>query len=291
MRLARNKKRNVFPAVLPLILAGVLASLPVPVRADTVPHILEKMIRRTRSVRTLHYTIKKWERIDSGLFYEENEIKLNRRPFQVYLRQITPRKGLELLYRQGVNQNHILIHPNGPPYINLNFSVDHSQVRKNQHHNIHAMGFDHIAGIIEYILHTGKKELHYEPPRPERWNGREGLRIVFYTPHFRFRQYRVREGENIIGIARRLHLSEYMILTNNPSLSGYDDVTPGETIQVPASYAKRTELFLDRETGLPLAVRIYDNRGLFEKYEYHSFRLNPSLPTAAFSPENDAYGF
>src|SRR5690606_11374718 len=103
--------------------------------------------------------------------------------------------------------------------------------------------------------------------------------------------YTVKEGESITSIAHNKRLNDYSLLALNPQVDDYDDVRPGEVIRIPAFYNKRVDFYLELRSWLPLVQMIYDEKGLFEKYELKSFVLNPSFSPAEFTPEYEDYKF
>ena len=101
----------------------------------------------------------------------------------------------------------------------------------------------------------------------------------------------VKKGENITTIARRLRLSEYMILENNPKISSYTDVKEGQIISIPNAYAKLTLLLIDKEYLLPVNNKVFDDKGVFEMYEYHDLKVNVPIAPEEFTKNYKGYHF
>ena len=80
-------------------------------------------------------------------------------------------------------------------------------------------------------------------------------------------------------------------LENNPKVGGYRDVKAGQVIQVPTSYAKNVIVYVDKLYFLPIGVRVYDNKGLFEQYDYFFLQVNPHFEDAEFTRNYKGYGF
>jgi len=80
--------------------------------------------------------------------------------------------------------------------------------------------------------------------------------------------YIVKKGEDLVIIAEKTHVNEYMIFERNKNINSYTDVKPGETILVPERYARSIVLFIDKELRLPLIEMMYDDQGLYERYEF-----------------------
>ena len=96
----------------------------------------------------MSYTMKKRERIGGEMQSQESTVKLNVNPFKMYLRQLSPKDGLEVLYVQGENDNKAIINTNGFPWVNVSLDPMGSVMRDNQHHTVHQSGYAHLMSIL-----------------------------------------------------------------------------------------------------------------------------------------------
>lgn len=276
---------------LTVMVLGTLLVQARPAKAQSASDIINTMVQTCRQLRTLSYVQEKWERVNGEMYYEKMYVKLQRNPFKVYIKQYHPREGLEILYAPGWNDGEAKVNA-GQWVPNLNLDINGSRMRENQHHNVATSGFDHLVDIFEHLKQkygTGDGKMQYAGV--EVVNGRPCYVIKMNNPNFQMERYIVQNGENLISIAQKLHLSEYMILINNPEVDHYWDVSSGQAIRIPSDYGKRAEIYIDKITNVPMKVLVYDDRGLFEKYVYDRMKINPSFSSQTFSPENDAYGF
>jgi len=258
-------------------------------QAQTSHDIVFQMLKAIDEVKTVKYTLNITERIGGALRSTSSQVKLQRFPRKLYFIS----KGREILWVQGENNGNALVNPHSFPYINLNLDPNGSVMRKNQHHTIFEMGFDYFGDIIrdftkknsdkfnQYFIYTGQ----------EVWSQRVCDKVIMTYPPFAFIPYTVKKGETIISIAQRLKLSEYMILENNPGLSGYEDVTEGQQIKIPNIYAKMVILYIDHQNHLPINCLIYDDKGLFESYSYSNLLVNPVIKDEEFKKDYKDYGF
>ena len=115
--------------------------------------------------------------------------------------------------------------------------------------------------------------------------------MVINNDDYRFTTYQVLEGETIRDICYKLGVPEYKILELNESVSNFDDIHEGQTIQVPTVYATTFELTIRNDDFIPTIVKIYDDKGLFAIYEYVFFETNPIINSQAFNKDNPAYTF
>ncbi len=82
-----------------------------------------------------------------------------------------------------------------------------------------------------------------------------------------------------------------MILENNPQISDYTDVKAGQIIQIPDAYAKLTLLTIDKELLIPVNNKVFDDKGLFETYEYHNVIVNSTIAPEEFTKDYKDYDF
>ena len=255
--------------------------------------ICQKTFLTTKTIKTLRYEMRKEERINGKMQVQVSFVKLNRNPYQVYMRQLSPKKGLEVLYNTEENDGKALVSPNGFPWITLKMDPESSTMRKNQHHTTKDAGFDLVIRILESLFEKYNSEigrmLELEPDVIH--DNRPCYQIVFTNDQFRYLDYQVKGGENILSIARKFNISAYLILEKNKSVDGYYDVSAGDKILIPNDYSPRMELLIDKTRHVPLSIKVFDEHGIFEYYRYSSVEINPPLSAEDFSGENDNYGF
>lgn len=254
--------------------------------------IVKSMFTATRQLRTMTYTMKKAERINGSLAAQRSFVKLQRHPLKVYLRQEHPKAGMEVLYVEGANNNHARVNTNGFPWVTLTLDPYGSTMRNNQHHTIHDGGYDLFVSILEYLFNKyGSATSSMLKKDTIIWNGHKCHAITFDNPHFKYINYTVKPGETVVTIAGKYKLSEYMILEKNKQIGFYDEVKPGQVIQIPNDYAPRLVLYIDALRKIPLVMKVYDEKGLFEQYEYTNIILNPSFKAEEFDEEYPGYDF
>ncbi len=255
--------------------------------------ILSKMLIAGESVKTARYSLKKQEKIGSELIESEMNAKLQTSPYRVYVYNIKPTNGSEVLFKAGENNGDAYVNPNSFPYVNLNLNPNNSLLRKEQHHTLNDLGFFYISNILKNQLKKdGAKFYTYLTYDGEvEWNGKKMYKLTIDNRSFGHFNYQVQKGENITTIAKKLNVSDYMILSLNPKAKFYDDVKPGMQLKVPNSYARKIVLYVDKLNFLPLGQFIYDDKGLYEKYEMHNFILNPVFRNEEFTSTYKDYHF
>jgi hypothetical protein len=83
-----------------------------------------------------------------------------------------------------------------------------------------------------------------------------------------------------------------MILEKNPKFKDYFDLLKkGQVIKIPTWYCKSVVMFVDKQYFLPISLKIIDDKGLFEEYNYHNLIVNPNFQEGEFTKEYKDYKF
>jgi hypothetical protein len=253
--------------------------------------LTKSMFEKTKSIESMTFNMRKLERIKGKMVDQKSFIKLKKDPLKVYSKQIHPASGIEVLYKGG--EEKALINPNGFPWVNLKLDPYGSTMRKDQHHTIHDAGYDLVVSILEHLFnkYQEKSEEITRKVGTEMWDGNSCWVIDIKNSNFKFIDYTVKEGENLLIIADKEKISEFMILENNPSIKDSYDVQKGQVIKIPNDYSPHFTLLLDQKRLIPLVMKIYDDKGLYEQYEYTDVELGVEFEDTEFTPEFHAYGF
>lgn len=251
--------------------------------------ILNGVLESISNIKTMRYNLQCNERIKGKMQHTESQVKLQISPRKLYLSL----KGPEVLWLEGANDGDALVNPGAFPYMNLNLDPYGSLMRKDQHHTIHEMGLHYLAEILkDGIRRAGDKfDKYFVILGEEKYDGRDCYKLSIAFPDYSWKSYMVKSGENITSVARKLHVSEYMILEKNSEVAWFNDVKPGQIIQVPDAYAKLTILLIDKTLLLPVNNRVFDDKGLFETYEYYNLQINPPISSEEFTKDYKDYNF
>jgi hypothetical protein len=252
--------------------------------------ILEKMLHSVASTHTLTYHSVLTERVKNKIDVAENRVKIQVHPFKAYLFLVYPKIGTEVLYVTGKNNNKALIKPNKFPFVNINLDPHSSLMRDGQHHSLYELGFSYFGDIIKEGLDNPKLNTHITYKGQKKWENYDCYVISMENQDFGYTTYVVGAGENLIAIAKKLKVSEFMVMEIN-NLNSYYGLTAGQKITVPTTYAQKTILYIDKETMLPVVKAMFDEKGLYEKFEYKNLVKNPSFESNEFTAEFPGYGF
>ncbi len=250
---------------------------------------MERLIESVENVKTLKYELKITERIKGVFKHYGSKIKLQCSPRKIYIYV----KGVEVLWLEGKNNGDALVNPGAFPYVNLNLSPSGSLMTSEQHHTIHQIGFEYFKSIIEHTMtQVGDKfTTSFLYGGEEMVNNRSAYKMTILINDFTYVPYIIKKNENLISIARKLRVSEYMIKENNPTIKSYTAVKENQEIVVPNTYAKMTVIYIDKIHFVPLLTRVYDDKGLFESYEYLNLEINPIITNEEFTKDYKDYHF
>jgi hypothetical protein len=252
--------------------------------------IVTKSLRSIKEVKSLKYHLKITERGKKGYNFYESTVKFSRNPRLIYLYI----KGIEVLWIQGENSGKALVKPNSFPFFNLNLDPMGNLMRQDQHHTLNEMGYDYFASIIQNTVDklSDRFDDVFQLAGEERINNRPCYKIVVDNKDFKYIDYTIGEGESITSIARKFCIAEYMILEKNPKFKDYFDILKkGQVIKIPNWYARTVVMYIDQLYFLPVSMKVNDDKGLFEEYNYHFLQVNPKFEDGEFTKAYKDYGF
>ena len=259
--------------------------------------LMRRMLAAVSQVQTATYRLVKTERMAGKNTIDESMVKLQNKPLKVYLKNVRPFTGREVLYIPSSNGGKALINPAAFPYVNISLDPFGARIRQGQHHTLNDVGFRRVADVMARQMHEQaadlSKLLHLDP-NPATFDNRACWMVKMDDLRFRFVPYTIKAGgESIDQLGQQLGVSEYMIGEKLANFDGdYARKLPaGHVIQVPACYARRTIVLIDKVSLLPVSIAIYDDKGLFEQYDYHDLKPNVGFRDNEFTPEFKGYGF
>ena len=232
--------------------------------------LFDKMMKGIEEVRTASYVLNLEERVFDKIHDCGYIIKLQVNPMKIYTYCVNPNPGAEALYVENTNSNKILINPNRFPYINLSLSVNSMLLRKNHQYTMVQLGFDYLHDILNNYIKIQKQDFFRRLTVKENiiYEKKEYYVLEIDNPDFGYINYKVQAGENIISIAKKFLVNDHMILELNKDISDYDNVSPGQVITIPNSFAKQIKFYIDKTNFLPLVQIIYDDKGFYTKIEF-----------------------
>jgi hypothetical protein len=272
-----------------LALAARIAPRPAGAAPITTAQLTSQLSAAIQGLKTLRCQANAQERINGKYHPDRSLMKLSFSPLRVYIKN---GKGVEVLYVTGQNGGDAWVNPNAFPYVTLSLDPNGSLMRKNQHHTALQAGFGTIAELLEGSAGRPDKSFN----RSFRYAGdtivmgRPSYILRSDYPQFRYVTYKVGKNETPATVAAHFGCGEYRVLERNKLDIG-QKLTEGQTLQVPNSYGRRTLVLVDQKTFLPNSVAVYDDQGLFEKYDFFDVVANQPIPAAEFSKDYKSYHF
>jgi outer membrane lipoprotein-sorting protein len=260
---------------------------------NSLSTIVANMNKAVDNLRTAKFTIYGEEKLKNGTMYiSERNVKLNVAPQKVYFYTVRPDKGLEVLWKNAPGEK-MIINPGGFPYITLKINPNSSVARKDAHHSIEDMGFKYVVGLVNYYMQNyGEKLRSWATVKDTvQWQNHSCIHLVIDFKEYKPFTYTVKKNETLSTIAKKFHVNDYMILSMNKEPDDLEDVDEGDNIVVPNFYGTRIEFYIDMKTWLPIRQLIYDQKGIYEKYEFTNLIYNPVFKADEFSEDYSEYNF
>lgn len=254
--------------------------------------IFNRMFNAIDNVKTLRYNLYAVERIDNNFNFTHSFVKLNVSPFKAYYKDLD--NGIEVLWVDGQEDGDAIVNPNGFPYVNLHLSPSGKLMRKGQHQTILRLGYAYLGEVLSHSLakfpDAYKNYVHLLGDTV--WNNSPCYKVdINFTQYGNIPYIVTHDDETVSKIAARYFLSDYEVLTLN-NISWYDDdLNIGQRLQLPAAYAKHLVLFISKANNLPLVIRVYDDKGLFEMYEFFNLEVNSTILDSEFTENYQDYHF
>jgi outer membrane lipoprotein-sorting protein len=255
-------------------------------------HSLDAMLAACTKVQTLTFKMLKTERIDGKTNEAISQIKYRKSPFSAYVYGVEPKKGIEILFNKGQNNNNAYVYPGGFPYVALSLSPYGNVMRGDNHFTIYDIGFETLAINLRHSVSVfgSRFDEFFKLEGAISWKEYSCEKLVLTDTDYKWVSYTVPKAITLEVLARGLHLNTFAIKERN-NLSGYGSVKAGTVLQIPTSFAKKVVLYIDKATHLPVYQEIHDDKGKYSSYEFHELKVNAPLTDEDFSKTNKKYNF
>ncbi|MCI5058017.1 MAG: DUF1571 domain-containing protein [Flavobacteriales bacterium] len=251
--------------------------------AQDARSILQEMNKQISQIKRVSYEFYNQERIDGKLLEARQLVVMQNSPLSIYALMQGPKKGSEILFKKGVNGDQVLFSPNGNfPYVNMNLDPLGSTIRDNNHHTIFELGYGHFKTILSKSLI--EDDVKCKVVNETIFDGHEVYVITVDMPYEvntikNLGSQKVREYAQLNG------LNEYKIMELN-DLDFGEVLTVGKSYRLPNHYAKTIEIVVGKALHLPLSIKVYDERGLYEKYVFKNVKINEKVDAEKLNVKN-----
>ena len=259
----------------------------------TPKELIEKMHEGIANYRDLKFKLYRSERVNGQQVLGCFDGKISMDPFMIYIKNIIPNEGSEILYKEGENNNKAWVNPDTFPYITLSFYPESNLLKAGGHHTLKDAGFDFLDEIFSFYETEFKSQLYkfLENRGIVNWKGLKCYKLILNHPGYKIINYNANKNETLLIIAKNKLLNSYKLSELNPSIKATKNLNEGQLIKIPNAYAKKVIIYLAINSFLPVYQEIYDEIGLYEKYVYKDLTFGIKIPKEEFSVDNDEYGF
>jgi outer membrane lipoprotein-sorting protein len=256
--------------------------------------IIDQMRAKIKTIQKYSFELHTKERFGSDYVTKKLKFNMQESPKKVYMKDMV--EGIELLYVKGWNSNKAYINPNGFPWVNVSLSIYDSRVIAENHHTINDLGLGFVPILLNGFESTVKKagksrSSLYTYLGEVTWNGKACHKIQMLPPStFKYVPYTTDRDQKLMELSRRVVASDYLIKEKN-GLTYTRTIKKGTKLMVPSAYAKKVIVYIEKSTKLPLVQILYDDKGLFEKFEYKNVNLYPKFSSTEWTTDCPSYGF
>ncbi|TRX59898.1 DUF1571 domain-containing protein [Fulvivirga sp. M361] len=261
------------------------------IHAQNACNLVREMSAKTKEINTLSYEMHKKERVNGKMLKQRSAVKLQRDPFKVYTRQLPPGKNIEVLYHGGSKT--ALVNPDGFPWFNLKLDPLGAQMTKDQHHTVMESGFDYFVSIMEHLMDKYHPHLSnmVELSGSTDKHGNDCWIVAFNNPYFTYVDHKVDKKGTVRSLAAEHLVSARMILALNTHLDDFDHDITGYTLKMPNDYSPKMILYIDKQRLIPSGIHVYDDKGLYEQYDFLNVEVDPAFQPNEFTASFSEYDF
>ncbi len=247
--------------------------------AESAVEIMKKSLDAMGSVKSMTYHFYAQERMDDGKYSKSDvEFKVQAAPtVRIYANAHLPQSA------------QLVFEPAKSPKVSvkkglkLSLAPTNSLLMKGVHNPVTRAGFGQIKKILEMSMDQRKGQNYADFLKLigiVNYDGKDCYKIELTDPDFKIIPYAVTANQNTVwDIGNARAISEYKI----KELNGIsDDVKPGQQLKVPSSYAKKTTLYIDKSSYLPVYHKMEDEKGIYEIYEFKDLKLGVALGDVDF---------
>jgi len=249
--------------------------------AETIDEIVKKADAAMKNVKTCSYDFYSQERFKNGKIIKSYiQFKIQESPVKkTYANSIEPQKA-QLIYIPSV-QSKVKV-KKGP--FTPNLELTSGLLMSEQHQTIDRAGFGRVRKVLMTSIDARKgQDLNKfaKITGSVNYDGKDCYRIEIIDPDYKIVEHTVTATQTSVWkLGEQLAIPEYRIKELNGL--GKDELTPGQKIKIPTSYAKKTIIYLDKASYLPLYQRMEDDLGMYETYEMKNLKVGVSLTDEDF---------
>lgn len=250
--------------------------------AQNVNEIAKKILDACANAKSISYDFYAYERFaGSKRVNSEVTIKYQASPLKVFAEAKKPTRAT-LAY---VPSSHPKVHVKKG--LKLRLDLTSSMLMKDQHHPLSNAGFGTFKNIIEKSIKAKGLSLNSSNlsdfivmKGSKTYDGKDVWVVEILDKDYKIVNYTVTAADKTIwDVGSKLAIPEYRVMQLN---NIKEDLTTGQVLKVPSSYAKKTTVYVDKATYLPVFQELEDDEGIYERYEFKNVKLNQKFTNADF---------
>ena len=255
--------------------------------------LIDKMIKAIDDHNQMEFKMYRSERSKNGFTDGKFYAKLINKPYKLYIKNFKPKPGSEILYIKGQNDDKALINPNSFPYFSISLDPDNNLLLAGGHHSLREAGFTLFSNMFKLYKVNYGEELYNRITYHGmfKWNDRVCYKISIDYPDYSTKKYTPKKGETLYSISRDQLLNIGKLREYNIKYDDDDILDESDEIIIQNVYAKKAVIFIDNENYFPIYQLIYDEEGLYEKYQYVDLNLDISFKNEEFTRDYSEYNF
>ena len=255
--------------------------------------LIDKMIKAIDDHNQMEFKMYRSERSKNGFTDGKFYAKLINKPYKLYIKNFKPKPGSEILYIKGQNDDKALINPNSFPYFSISLDPDNNLLLAGGHHSLREAGFTLFSNMFKLYKVNYGEELYNRITYHGmfKWNNRVCYKISIDYPDYSTKKYTPKKGETLYSISRDQLLNIGKLREYNIKYDDDDILDESDEIIIQNVYAKKAVIFIDNENYFPIYQLIYDEEGLYEKYQYVDLNLDISFKNEEFTRDYSEYNF
>ena len=255
--------------------------------------LIDKMIKAIDDHNQMEFKMYRSERSKNGFTDGKFYAKLNNKPYKLYIKNFKPKPGSEILYIKGQNDDKALINPNSFPYFSISLDPDNNLLLAGGHHSLREAGFTLFSNMFKLYKVNYGEELYNRITYHGmfKWNNRVCYKISIDYPDYSTKKYTPKKGETLYSISRDQLLNIGKLREYNVKYDDDDILDESDEIIIQNVYAKKAIIFIDNKNYFPIYQLIYDEEGLYEKYQYVDLKLDISFKNEEFTRDYSEYNF
>jgi len=256
-------------------------------------NLIDSMITNIEKHKHLQFVMERNERNEKGFKKGKFFAKVCLDPYKIYIKNEIPKKGSEILYIEGENNNKALVNPNFFPYINVSLSPENSLMFAGGHHCLKDLGFNFFNDCFKLHLERyGDKFFDYiEYNGRYQWDNRSCHKLTINYPDYHKMTYKTKEEESLYDISKKKLINIGKLRDYNPEFETFEKIKENQEVTINTIYSKKTIVFIDAKNFFPIYQMLYDENGLYEKYSYTSLVINKSFSEDEFKSGYKDYDF